>query len=286
MEIRGRAADLHISTTETNDFVFAGDAMNDGREIAGAVLKYYAIFRIPHDATTKEFLAGCQKDTVQRGSNHYAYYTRGEGPTVLLAHGLHSNLGSLVPIAGDLVAQGFRVVLFDMPAHGEAPGTGTNQVEAREVIHKIAARVGPLAAIVCHSLGSVWALSSWGEAFNAKAVVSIASPSNYRFLVDKFAQLQHLRPEIAEGVARQLERRFGETLWTDCSPKEIVKSIGARGLVVHGNNDDFVPPAHAQEIHANWSGAKLEMIDTDTSHFEIAAAPKVRGLVIDWLRNS
>ncbi len=260
--------------------------MNDAREIAGAVLKYYAIFRIPHDAATQEFLAGCQKDTVQRGSHGYAYHTRGEGPTVLLAHGLHSNLGSLVPIARDLVEQGFRVVLFDMPAHGEAPGTGTNQVEAREVIHKIAARVGPLKAIVCHSLGSVWALSAWGEAFNAQTLVSIASPSNYRFLVDKFAQLQKLRPEIAEGVARQLERRFGETLWNDCSPAEIVKTLGVPGLVLHGSNDDFVPPDHARQIHANWPGARLEMLDTDVSHFEIAASAQVRGLVTAWLKDN
>lgn len=257
--------------------------MNDSKEIASAVQKLFGIVKAPHDEPTKEFLGRCQSHSITLKNNNYKYYQQGNGPTVMLVHGLHSNLGSMVPIAQDLIEQGFNVVLFDAPAHGEAIGTQTTHMEAREVIRKIGSQLGEIHAIVCHSLGGIWTLCAWNNDLLAKTLISIASPSNYKFLVEQFVELHQIKNEIADGIAKQLERRFGETLWVDFSPAEIVKAIGVPGLIIHGKNDDFVPPAHAAQLHSNWGKAKVEMID-GIGHFDIVGSPKVRELITTYLR--
>ncbi|MFL6652335.1 MAG: alpha/beta fold hydrolase [Sulfurifustaceae bacterium] len=257
--------------------------MNHDGLMAKVMQKYWGIKKVPYDELTKDFLKQCQPGSVELNGKHYKYYQKGNGPTVVLVHGLHSNLGSMVPIAQDLIGQGFKIALFDAPAHGEAPGTETNPAQIREVFRKIGGQIGEIRAMVCHSLGGFWSFCAWGDDFRAETFVSIASPATHKFLVEKFVQLGQLNNQIAEGIYKELERLFGERVWVDFSPSEIVKSIGVPGLIIHGKNDDFVPPAHAGQLHASWANAKLEMME-GLGHFDVVTSPKARALVTSYLR--
>lgn len=258
--------------------------MTTAKIIANTIRRYFRIIQVPHDEPTKAFLEQCQTHSITLNDKAYNYYQKGSGPTVILIHGLHSNLGSMVPIAQDLIKHKFGVVLFDAPAHGEAPGISTNPVEARNVIRKIGSQFDEPHAIICHSLGGVWALSAWNESFGAKTLISISSPSNHRFLVEKFAELNQLDNEITEGLFQQMERRFGEAIWTEFSPCEVTKTIDIPGLIIHGENDDFVPLSHAKQLASNWDKAKLEMFD-EASHFDIVKSPKVIDSITAYLQN-
>ncbi|HEY1616107.1 MAG TPA: alpha/beta fold hydrolase, partial [Streptosporangiaceae bacterium] len=232
-----------------------------------------------------EFLAQCQSHTVRSGGQPYKYYQRGSGPAVLLVHGLHSNLGSMIPIAQALLADGYRVVLFDVPAHGEALGTMTNPLEVRDLIRAVAGQVGELHAVVAHSLGGLWALSSWAGDVRAATFVSISTPSNHRFLVDKFAQLHSLDDGTVQPLLGEIEKLLGEGVWTEYSPVDIVPGIGVPGLILHGSGDTFVPPEHAAELHAAWPGSTLELID-GAGHLDIAGSPQALALITGYLREA
>jgi pimeloyl-ACP methyl ester carboxylesterase len=242
--------------------------MNHG-EIDKIMQRYWGIKKVPHDRGTKEFLNHCRSHSAELDGKSYKYYQQ----------------GSMVPIAQDLLAQGFEVVLFDVPAHGEAIGARTDPAEVRDVIRKIAQQLRPIHAIICHSLGGVWALCAWNDDCRAKTVISIASPSTHKFLVEKFVQLYQFGSEITEGIVKELESRFGETVWIDFSPSEIVKRIGVPGLIIHGKNDDYVPPAHAEQLRSNWNNATLEIVE-GVSHFDVVGSSRVRGLVTKYLRES
>jgi pimeloyl-ACP methyl ester carboxylesterase len=257
--------------------------MNRDDVIAGIVEKYFGIIKVPHSEPAKEFLSRCQSYSVKIDNGIYKYYQRGSGPTVVLVHGLHSNLGSMVAIADDLVEEGFKVVLFDAPAHGEAIGTTTDPVQVRDVIREIGNRIGEMHAVICHSLGGLWALSALSGDFRAKTLISIASPSSKKFLVEKFVQLHRIDGEIVGILVEEIENRLGANVWREFSPSEIVKTIGIPGLIIHGKNDDFVPPNHAEQLQANWAEAKVEMID-GAGHFDIVGSHKVRQLITAYLR--
>jgi pimeloyl-ACP methyl ester carboxylesterase len=259
--------------------------MSQQEELTGVLQRYFEIIKVPHTEPAKEFLRQCQSYSIKLNDHVYKYYQRGSGPTILLVHGIHSNLGAMVAIAEDLIEEGFKVALFDIPAHGEAVGTTTDPVEVREFIRKIVARLGDIHAVVCHSLGGLWALTAMHNGFPAKKFVSIASPSNKKFIVDKFAQLNQIKNELVEGLVKELENRFGQSMWTEFSPSEIVKTLAMPGLIIHGKNDDFVPPVHAELLQSCWSGAKVEMVE-GAGHFEIVGSPKVRRLITAYLQEA
>jgi pimeloyl-ACP methyl ester carboxylesterase len=257
--------------------------MNHDQQVTLAVQKWSEVLKVPHDASARAFVRRCQAGSVELNSNQYKFYQRGTGPTVVLIHGLFSNLGSMIAIAQDLMAREFRVVLFDAPAHGEARGTRTDPVEVREVIRKIGSQLGDIHAVICHSLGVMWALAAWNTEFRAKTLISISGLSSKRYLVDRFIERYRIRSDIAEGFIKALEQRFGDTVWIDWSPAELVKTLDIPGLIIHGTQDDVVPPAHAEQLHANWRNARVEMID-GVGHLDIVGSPRTRHLIATYLQ--
>lgn len=257
--------------------------MGDASEIESLVEKYWTIMKVAHDPSTKDFVSQCQSYTIKANGKPYKYFQRGSGPTVLLVHGLHSNLGSMVPIAQSLLEQDYRVVLFDVPAHGEALGSLTNPLEVRDVIRGMHDRLGELHAVVAHSLGGLWALSAWNSHVRAKAFVSISTPSNHRFLVEKFAEMYRVDAALVQELFREIEILLGEDAWTEYSPLEIVQAIDVPGLIIHGVKDNFVPPKHAVELHSNWPQSTLEMVE-GVGHLDIVGSPKVLTIIPAYLQ--
>jgi len=245
---------------------------------------FWTVGKVPHGPRSAAFLGQCQSFTVKAEGTAYKYYQRGTGPAVLLMHGVHSNLASMLGLAEELLARGYRVVLFDAPAHGDSPGTMTDPVEISAVIQAVAARFDEFEAIVGHSLGLLWLLAAWRNGVRAKAVVSVSSPATMMFLVDKFAELQGLDDDRVRDLARSIEGRLGDTVWTDLSPAETAKSIGVPCLIIHGAADDFVPPSHADQLHASWPGSTLELVD-GVGHFDIVKSPEVGRRVAQFIQD-
>ena len=245
--------------------------------------EFWRIAKVPHDPPTKTFLEKCQSRTIEVNGKFHEYYQSGTGPTVLLVHGVHSNLGSMVPIAETLLEQDYQVVLFDAPSHGEASGTSTDPVEVSRLIRAMYDRLTDLHAVVCHSLGGLWALAAWNNDVRAKTLVSISSPATMTFLVDKFVEMAKIDGDQVPELVRQLEGRVGEGVWTEYSPSEAVKTISIPGLIIHGTSDDFIPQEHAERLHSRWDRSTLELIQ-DARHFDILRSPEVRKIISAYLQ--
>ncbi|MEU9099692.1 alpha/beta hydrolase [Streptomyces sp. NPDC048361] len=247
------------------------------------VERFYTVVRLPHDPFTKAFLNRCRSRTIKVGGRFYKYFQSGSGPTVLLVHGLNTHLGSMVALAEELLGQGYRVVLFDVPPHGEALGTTADPAEIRALLRALYATLPGLHAVVCHSMGGLWALTAWQAGVTARAMVSISSPPTTGFLVERFAEMNALDDDRVHQVTREIERRFGATVWEEYSALSAVRTIDVPGLVIHGTADDYVPTAHAAELHANWRHSTLELVE-GAGHFDIVESPEVRKIVSAYLR--
>lgn len=258
--------------------------MSDAEDTQRLADEFWTIGKVPHDPFTTAFLAGCQSHTVKMDGKPHKYFQRGAGPTVLLVHGVHSNLGSMVAIATVLLEQDHQVVLFDAPAHGESPGTSTDAVEVSRLIGALYDRLPELHAVVCHSLGGLWALAAWNGEVRARTFVSIATPADMNFLVDKFVEMRKIAADRVPELVRLLEARVGERVWTEFSPAEIVRTIGVPGLILHGTGDDFVPPEHAERLHSRWDRSTLELIP-GARHFDILRSPEVLKIVPTYLQD-
>ncbi|MEV6596453.1 alpha/beta hydrolase [Actinoplanes sp. NPDC051346] len=258
--------------------------MNRTESVDDLVERFYTVVKLPHDPFAKAFLNRCRSHTVKANGRFYKYFQSGSGPTVLLVHGLNTNLGSMVTIAEELLAQGYRVVLFDVPPHGEALGITGDPTEIRALLRALYDRLTGLHAVVCHSMGGLWALTAWHAGVPARTVVSISSPPAKMFLVERFAEMNALDGAGARAVVEEIERRFGATVWDEYSALEAVRAIDVPGLVIHGAADDYVPPVYAGELHANWRNSRVELVE-GAGHFDIVDSPEVRKIISAHLRS-
>jgi pimeloyl-ACP methyl ester carboxylesterase len=256
--------------------------MSPAVETSALVREWFRIAKLPHDPATKDFLGRCQSHTVKVDGKPYKYYQAGAGPTVLLVHGVRSNLGSMTAIAADLLERGYQVVLFDAPAHGEAPGDSTDPIEVRAVIRGISERFPGLHAVVGHSLGGLWSLSAWRRGLRAERFVLISSPATMRFLVDKFSDFFDVAEGQLDELATEIEGRLGADVWSEFSPSEVAEIVDVPALILHGAKDRYVPPENAEVIHSHWRDSTVELID-GVDHFDILGSAKARESISSFL---
>jgi pimeloyl-ACP methyl ester carboxylesterase len=257
--------------------------MSQAEDISGLVEQFWTIFKAPHDPPTKAFLNRCESHAIEANGTSYEYFQTGSGPTILLVHGVHGNLGSMVPVAEKLLEHDYEVVLFDAPAHGEAVGTTTNPVEISELIRRISGTIDDLHAIVAHSLGGLWALAAWSSDWHAKAFISISTPATLWYTVEKFAEFKQMDSDQVQEFVRQIESDLGSELWADYSPSELVKTLDIPGLIIHGTNDELVPSGHAADLHAGWRHSTVELVD-GAGHYDIIGSREVREIVPTYLQ--
>lgn len=174
------------------------------------------------------------------GRGRLAGWAWGRGPTVLLAHGWAGHAGQMCRIASHLTARGYRVVAFDMPAHGDSDGEQTTFVEMAAAVEAVAATTGPLAGIVAHSLGATAAVLAVGEGVRCDRLVMLAPAADPGFFVGRALRELRLSGERAEGVSREIGRRVARGGVVP-SVMATVGRIEAPILVLHDPRDRDVP---------------------------------------------
>ncbi len=178
------------------------------------------------------------------------------GERVLLVHGWEgrgAQLGALVPL---LLARGLRVVTFDAPAHGDTPGRLASFFHFADAIEHAASTLGPLRAIVAHSMGGPTALWASRKAPLAERMVMIAPPRDLRDFTRAFAKVLGLPEDVRTRVHRRLGARFGVPLEA-VRAEELASAMRGPLLVVHDESDREVPFACGESIARAWPGAEL-----------------------------
>ncbi len=210
-----------------------------------------------------------------------ALYTWGEGPTVLLAHGWAGRASQMAVYADPLVRRGFRVVAFDAPAHGRSDGTHTVLPEFVTAIERVAEAVGPLHAVIAHSLGAAATTMALARGVQAERVVFIAPPERPVNYLDRAAQMLGFSPAIARRTQRRLERRYGVE-FDDARGSVLARSLRIPMLAIHDEHDAEVPHAEGRRLTDAWPGARLMTVH-DLGHRRIVRDDGVVRAAVDFV---
>lgn len=184
----------------------------------------------------------------------------GQGPTILLVHGWAGRGTQLGNFVRPLTAKGFRVVCFDLPAHGDAKGKETDALEQRQVIEAVAAREGRLHGIITHSFGAVATALALRGGLWAERAVFISPPSHFPTMLGNFQRYLHMPASVAENLVQRIQHRFpslGADLWEQLSTHVNARHFRMPGLVIHDIEDQQVPAAQGRLIAQAWSGSTL-----------------------------
>jgi pimeloyl-ACP methyl ester carboxylesterase len=180
----------------------------------------------------------------------------GHGPTVILTQGWGGRAGRFSALVGALVAGGFRVVVFDAPAHGASMGTQASLPQFSRALRDVGNSVGGIHGLVGHSLGGAAVSLAMHRGMSARRAVLLAPPADVFLFSHAFAE--HLRiPLRARSVMRQnLESRL-QISWEELHVPTLARTMTAAALIVHDTRDSDVPFAHGEEIAKAWPGAQL-----------------------------
>lgn len=205
----------------------------------------------------------------------------GEGPRVLLVHGWEGRGSQLGAFVDPLVRRGFRVITFDAPGHGDGPGDRSSIPELADAIAAVADHVGPLHAVVAHSMGAVSTMLTSARAKIASRLVLVSSPTRVSSAFNAFSDFLELPSAIREALPHAIEDRFALRL-EELEISRLAPRLGKDVLVVHDRDDRDVPFANAERLVDALGDARL-VATTGLGHRKILRDPVVLEAVASFV---
>jgi pimeloyl-ACP methyl ester carboxylesterase len=206
------------------------------------------------------------------------YEDTGRGLPLLLLHGFNRTGADWKTFVPDF-AKDYRVLTLDLPGHGKSDGMDTTDV----YLHKKAAEyiIGLLDELHIDSI-NIMGISSGGfitlyiatlRPQLAKKIVIIGGQTYYSTITRNFIGMVadpekdplrendikiHGRQKAAL-LARQFwnfRKLYGDPLFTP----DLLATIKAKALIVHGDNDPIAPVSNAWEMYQNIPKARLWIV--------------------------
>jgi pimeloyl-ACP methyl ester carboxylesterase len=204
------------------------------------------------------FLATGRRSEIRTDTDRLAAWEWGsEGPLAILLHGWGSRAARWHPLVPALVEDGFQVLAYDQPAHGESSGQLASLPQFVRSLEAVVARLARAPALlVGHSLGGSAAAIAMARGMAVGRIVLLGAPSEQREYAERFARTVGLPDESRDIMTDNLARRLGFT-WSDLDLPELVADSTVPALVVHDRQDSDVGFSHAERIVAAWPGAEL-----------------------------
>ncbi|CAH1664838.1 Alpha/beta fold hydrolase [Hyphomicrobiales bacterium] len=192
--------------------------------------------------------------------------TAGPARTILLVHGWTGEAASMTGFVEPLLANGFRVVAFDLPGHGSSTGRELNIPLGVASLAAVARVFGPLHAIVTHSFGGAIALAALAGSVRGQPpvcterLVLIAAPSSITEITRQFGATIGLGRRGQAALERRIHAVAG-------NPVEVfegrlqLEAIGLPTLVIHDRQDRELGFRHAKALAEAGPFVRLEVTD-------------------------
>ena len=205
---------------------------------------------------------------------------------VLILHGFGSAAHKFEDYATLLVAEGFEVLAFDAPAHGDSEGDTTNAIEYSEMIKEAMEKFGPIQNFIAHSFGGIslsLALEQVPHTGNTK-IVFIAPATETTSAVDgAFKMLKLKNEKVRNEFEKIIFNLTGKNVaWF--SIKRAMNNIKASILWVHDEEDDITPWADALKVKEDNHPNIKFVITKGLGHRKIYHDESVKKQVISFLQ--
>jgi len=218
-------------------------------------------------------------------------YSMGKGRDVLLVHGWSSRASHLALLARYLAHNGFHVLVYDGPAHGNSRRKGqkdmSNLFEFGRAISCAAKNKDNTYAVIGHSLGATAAaltmaglgkLSKYRIA--AEKLILISAPECIATIIENYSRSRNEMSAMAE-LTQSLEHAFDFNV-SDYSLSLALKSLNTRVLIIHDEQDEEIPVSEALKLKAATENSKL-VFTRGSGHRKILINREMHRAVRDFL---
>lgn len=248
---------------------------------AWAEHRFLAPRRRPRPAWEEQILHSAERLSVEVDAGRLPVWSWGQGPAVVLVHGWEGRGSQLGAFVDGFVESGRRVVAFDAPAHGDAPGRTASIADIADAVMRVCDRVGHVEAVVAHSLGAAATMLASSRVSLAGRLVFLAPPLAAMPYAQGFARHIGLPADVKRRFLSRLDARLG-------MPGEAIDArvLAPRRrvdlLVLHDPADREVPFADGATVADAWHARHFVEV-SGLGHRKILRDPKVVGQVVEFV---
>jgi uncharacterized protein len=232
----------------------------------------------------------------------FAQPARSNHSVVLLFHGVADNREGMGGFGEMFLAEGYSVLLMDSRAHGESGGLlATYGVLEGGDVHQwvewLEQNMKPSCVFgLGESMGAALLLQSLTAEPRFCAVVAESPFQSFREIaLERAAQVTHTNSYLARLIAAPAiaagfvyaHLRYGVD-FSEASPEDAVAATRVPVLLIHGSNDDNIPPRHSIAIKArNPNMVSLWIVPGAVHTGASSTAPQeFRRRVLEWFSRS
>lgn len=199
-----------------------------------------------------------RRETAVAGKHSLAVWQVGPAtaPAVLLVHGWGGRGVQLGSFVAPLLANGYRVVWFDQPGHGESGHGPVALPDFVRALEALAVTHGPFDAAIGHSLGAAALGLAMRRGMQLGRIVFVSPPASISEHAHKFARLLGITPAIRDAMRRRLEQRYG-VRFAEIDRLDELAQLQLPALFVHDSGDAEIPFEHTLRLSARMPGARL-----------------------------
>ena len=255
--------------------------------------------RLPHAQTPSDMGLSARELHLPtaNGKRIFGWFVAAPGearrPAVLVMHGWGANAALMLPTVQPLIEAGFSVLLLDARCHGASDDEAFTSMP--RFAEDIAAGLDWLKqqdavdpqrlALLGHSVGAAAALLCASRRDDIAAVVSLAAFAHPREAMQRFLAEQRV-PYAPFGwyVLRHVQRVIGYR-FDDIAPLSTLQRVRCPVLLVHGCDDQTVPFADAERLHA-LAADRSELLPVAAGHDLSEALVSNNAQIVGFLRRS
>lgn len=233
----------------------------------------------------RPFQIPVELDKGKSDSLHCYELGEAENPLVLLVHGWDSNAGSMSQIAHQLVANGKRVVLLNLPGHAFSQTSSTNLLECRHALTALLGRLNPAErfSVVSHSFGSaVVAYTLSKQAYQIDKLIFLTNPNRIERIFTDFKNFIGLNDKAYNCLLKLTEEKLGEPIETISVEASLAKFDFDQLLLIHDKNDRVLDYYNSLEVKAAIPKAELATYE-NIGHYKMLWNPDVVDNCVQFL---
>jgi hypothetical protein len=206
------------------------------------------------------------------------------GKTVLICHGYASYFYKFDQYIQPLLKNGFRVLGFDAPAHGQSEGKYINAAVYKDAVEHIIKAFGPIDHFMGHSLGGL-TLALVAESMpnqEAHKFVLIAPATKTTTTLDNYFNMMHLSEAVRAGFFANLSKLTPLPI-TYFEADRALENYKGLVLWVHDQGDRVCPIKDLEKFKAAAPENIKFLITKGLGHNKVYKTPEIVEQIVAFL---
>jgi predicted esterase len=227
-------------------------------------------------AFEKSILEIATKDIIRFNKFNIQTYKWGNGTKkAILVHGWGgraSNFGAIIP---ELIKNGYTVISFDGPCHGESTKKKTSFFEMSDVV-KLFLKKDEYDLIITHSMGTVLTFTAMNSIkYKVNQMIVLTSPSKFLEFIDLAVTQFGLTTKTTSLLINKIRKTTTEYDPISLDAESVLKNIEIKNITfIHDKFDKVIPIEKTKNVSSFIKNSKFIEIE-GTGHFKMLWSKKV-----------